>query len=106
MVLEKKGKGHEQEHARREEVDFKVMARRNRLLGEWLAGKFGLTGDEVSAYAKEVVIADLDEPGDEDVVRKVMADIQAKGADVGEDAVRAKLEELLAVARGQLATEG
>ena len=82
---------------------FKVEARRNKLLGQWLAFQFGLTGDAVTEYAKEVVVADLDEPGVEDVMRKVMADIEKHGSTVTEAEVRAKLSELEAVAAGQIA---
>lgn len=106
MVLDKKGKGHETKHAREAEADFKVLARRNRLLGDWLAQKFGLTGDDAAQYAKEVVIADLDEPGDEDVIRKVMADIASRNLNISENEIRDKLGELVAVARTQLEAEG
>jgi len=96
-------KGFEAKYKLDEEQLFKVEARRNRLLGEWLAFEFGLTGDAVAEYAKEVVIADLDEPGIEDVMRKVMADIETRGSSVTEADVRAKLSELEGVAAGQIA---
>ncbi|TNE61257.1 MAG: DUF1476 domain-containing protein [Alphaproteobacteria bacterium] len=66
------------------ELMFKARARRNRLFGEWLAGEFGLSGDEVKAYAAEVVKSDLEEEGDADVLRKVVADCQARGVDLSE----------------------
>ena len=96
-------KGFEAKYKLDEENMFKVEARRNKLLGQWLAFEFGLTGDAVDAYAKEVVISDLDEPGVEDVMRKVMADIEKKGSSVTEDQVRAKLSEFEGVAVGQVA---
>ncbi|NQV98450.1 MAG: DUF1476 domain-containing protein [Rhodospirillales bacterium] len=96
-------KGFEAKYKLDAENLFKVEARRNKLLGQWLATQFGLTGDAVAAYAKEVVIADLDEPGVEDVMRKVMADIEKHGASISEDDVRAKLSELEGVAAGQIA---
>jgi len=87
------------------QLAFKAEARRNRLLGEWLADNFGLTGEDKAAYAKEVVAADLDEPGIEDVMRKVMADIADKGVAIAENEVRAKIEELNAVAAIQIREE-
>jgi len=81
---------------------FKAESRRNRLLGEWLADQFGIKGDAKENYAKDVVVADLDEPGIEDVVRKVMADIKAKSSPISETDVRAKIVELDAVAIEQL----
>ena len=74
-VFDDRGRGFEAKYKQDQELEFKITARRNKLFGEWLAGEFGLQGDEVGAYAKEVIIADLDEPGDEDIIRKVMADI-------------------------------
>ena len=81
-----------------QELQFKAEARRNRLLGEWLAHKFGLTTDEADAYVKEVIASDLEEPGIEDVVRKVMKDIEDRGAGISEDEVRAEMDRLFAVA--------
>lgn len=91
-------KGFEAKYKLDEENRFKMDARRNNLLGEWLAFQFGLTGDAVAEYAKEVVISDLDEPGQEDVVRKVLADIEKKGSDITEADVRAKMSEFEGVA--------
>lgn len=88
-----------------EELAFKVEARRNKLLGEWLADKFGMPSDEKADYAKSVVMADLDEPGIEDVVGKVMADIGERGVDVSEQDVRAKISELDGVAAEQLRSD-
>jgi len=87
------------------EMDFKMNARRDKLLGLWVAEKLGLPESEYDAYAKEVVISDLDEPGPEDVIRKVMKDIGDKGANVTEAEVRSKLEEMAAVAQQQIASE-
>jgi hypothetical protein len=95
-------KSFEAKYKQDQELDFKVAARRNKLLGLWLAGEFGMDGDAAEAYAKEVVIADLDEPGDEDVIRKVMADIAEKGSAITEDDVRGKLASLEGAAREQL----
>jgi hypothetical protein len=93
-------KGFERKFANEQEQEFKVVARRNRLLGEWAAGVMGL--QDVADYAKVVVKADFEQPGDEDVLRKVFGDLKGAGADVSESQVRMKMNELLAVARGQL----
>lgn len=88
-----------------QELRFKIMARRNKLLGQWVAGKLGLTGTAAQDYAKAVVIADLDRPGDDDVVEKVMADIKAKGLPIEERKIRKKLIELVEDARKQVMAE-
>lgn len=93
----------EKKFAHDAEMQFKAAARRNKLLGLWLAEKLGEA--DPAAYAKSVVVADLAEEGDEDVIRKVMGDIKAKGAAVSEMDVRAKLSELAAVAKEQVMKE-
>jgi len=85
-----------------EELKFKAEARRDKLLGRWAAAKMGMSGAEVDAYAKTVVIADLDEPGFEDVIRKIMGDFKTHGADVSEDEVRTELERLMSIAIEQV----
>jgi len=72
-------KGFEAKYRLDEETRFRVRARRNKLLGLWLAKAFGLTGEAADGYAKEVVAADLERPGDDDVIEKVMADIRTRG---------------------------
>ena len=94
--------GFERKFAHDEELRFKAMARRNRQLGMWVAEKLGKTGADAEAYAKEVVVADFVEAGDEDVVRKVKADLEAAGAQVSDHQIRRKMEELLAVAIQQM----
>lgn len=84
------------------EMSFKAEARRNKLIGLWVADILGKTGDEADAYAAEVVKADFEEAGHEDVMRKLMGDL---GDRVAEDDLRAKYAELLAVAKGQLMDE-
>ncbi|MAO54451.1 MAG: aldolase [Rhodospirillaceae bacterium] len=98
-------KGYEAKFQLDEELRFKAESRRNKLLGLWLAEAFGLKGSDADAYAKEVVLADLDEPGVEDVVRKVMADIETRGLQISEDDIRRKLEDLLHTAAEQLQSE-
>ena len=82
----------ETKFARDEEMQFRVLARRNRLLGEWAAGLMGLTEAEAEAYAKEVIHADFEEAGDEDVIRKVLGDLTAAGIETDEAEIRAALE--------------
>jgi hypothetical protein len=81
---------------------FRAEARRNRLLGLWAAGLLGKSGDEAAEYAMSVVQADFEEAGSEDVVRKVAADLAGKAST---DDIRAKLAELMPVARAQLMSE-
>jgi hypothetical protein len=85
-----------------EELAFKAIARRNKLVGLWAADLMGKSGDEAAAYAKEVVIADFEEAGHDDVVRKLMADL---GDRADEATIRAKMAEFLPVARAQIQNE-
>ena len=94
----KREEGFEKKFALDEEQKFKAEARRNKLLGLWAAEKLGITGDAANAYAKEVVAADFEEAGDNDVLHKVLKDLTAKGQAVTERDIRAKMDELLAVA--------
>lgn len=91
----------EAKFARDEEMQFRITARRNRLLGEWAARQMGLTPEETDAYAKAVVQADFEEAGDEDVIRKVLGDLTSAGVDSTEAAVRTALGEKHAEARRQ-----
>ena len=88
----------EKKFAHDEELRFKATARRNKLLGAWAAGKLGHTGEEADAYAKSVVMADFEEAGDGDVIRKVKGDLEAAGQAVTEAEIKAKLNDLLAKA--------
>ncbi len=92
----------ESNYVRNEELDFKVVARRNKLLGAWAAGLLGLEGDAATEYAKSIVMADFEEAGDDDVYRKVKGDLDAKGVEVSEHQVRREMESLLETARAQL----
>lgn len=85
--------------------EFKAMARRNKLLGLWAADLMGLTGSDADAYAKTVVMSDLEEPGDDDVFRKVRGDFDVKGIDRSDAQIREHMAELLPVAREQISTE-
>ena len=97
-TFDKREEGFEKKFALDEEQKFKATARRNKLLGLWAAEKLGMSGDAASAYAKDVVAADLQEAGDADVLRKVLGDLTAKGAAVTEAQLRAKMDELMAQA--------
>lgn len=88
--------------ARDEEMQFRVIARRNRLLGEWAARLMGLSDAETGPYAMDVVRADFEEAGDEDVIRKVLGDLTAAGVDIEEDRIRETLGHKLVEARRQL----
>lgn len=101
-TFDKREEGFEKKFALDEEQKFKAEARRNRLLGLWAAEKIGLTGDAAMAYAKEVVAADFEEAGDDDVLRKVETDLAAKGVKLEQSEIRAKMTELLAEAVAQV----
>lgn len=92
----------EAKFAHDEEMKFRAQARRNKLLGLWAAGLMGKTGDEAEAYAREVIKADFEEAGDEDVFRKVAGDL---GGRADEATIRAKMQELLALAKAQIMDE-
>ena len=99
-TFDKREEGFEKKFAHDEELKFKAMARRNKLLGLWAAGELGKSGPDADAYAKEVVLADFEEAGDDDVLRKVVRDLAPKG--VTEQQVRARMNELLAEAVQQI----
>jgi hypothetical protein len=86
----------ENKFARDEELRFKAMARRNKLLGLWVAERLGKTGADAEAYAKAVVLADFEEAGDEDVLRKVRADLEAAGKEISDTELRTTMGNLLA----------
>jgi hypothetical protein len=88
-----------------EATEFKVMARRNKLLGLWAAELMDLHDEEADAYAKTVVMSDLEEPGDEDVFRKIRADFDAKHIDRSDARIREHMAELLPIAREQVLKE-
>jgi len=84
-----------------QEVQFRITARRNRLLGEWAAERMGLTPEETDAYAKAVVQADFEEAGDEDVIRKLAGDLTAAAVEISDAEIRSMLNEKTAEARRQ-----
>ena len=92
-------KAFENMYARDQELQFKIVARRNRLLGMWAAKKMGLTEAEAEAYAKEVIRADFEEAGDNDVIRKLLGDLTSAGIDIDEAAILQALEHKTVEAR-------
>lgn len=101
-TFDERQKAYESKFARDEELRFKATARRNRLLGLWAAAQMGLTGAEADAYAKSVVRADFAEPGDEDVIAKVVGDLKDKNIPADKGSIEAKLVELMAEAVAQI----
>ena len=89
-------------YARDQEMQFKVAARRNRLLGHWAAQLMGLTEVEADSYAKDVVRADFEEAGDEDVIRKLLGDLTSAGVEMDDAQIRRALDEKTIEARRQL----
>ncbi|ODA68877.1 hypothetical protein A7A08_00711 [Methyloligella halotolerans] len=98
-------KSFEKKFAHDEELKFKATARRNKLLGLWAAEKMGLAGDDAQNYAREVVKADFDEPGEEDVFRKVRGDFDAKNIEQSDHQIRRQMQDLLAEAITQIESE-
>jgi len=92
----------EAKYARDEEMQFRIVARRNRLLGHWAARQMGLTEAESDSYAKDVIRSDFEEAGDHDVVRKVLGDLTAAGVECDEDQVRETLRNKEIEARRQI----
>jgi hypothetical protein len=95
-------RGFENKFAHDADVEFRIVARRNRLLGTWAAEQMGLTAAETDSYSKSVVQADFEEAGDEDVIRKLLGDLLSAGVETDEAAVRAALEAKAVEARRQL----
>jgi hypothetical protein len=105
-TFDKREEGFEKQFAHDEELKFKAVARRNKLLGLWAAAKMGITGAEAEAYAKDVVMADFEEPGEEDVFRKIRKDCDAKKLAVSDQDIRNAMSELLAQAVAQIKKSG
>jgi hypothetical protein len=99
-TFDKREEGFEKKFALDEELKFKADARRNKLLGLWVAGKLGMSGDAATAYAREVVAAEFEGPGN--VVAKIMGDLKAKSIAVTEAEIRARSSELMAEAVAQV----
>ena len=96
-------KAFEAEFKRNQDLQFRVSARRNRLFGLWAAGRLGIgEGEEAEAYARAVVDADFEKPGDSDVIEKVRNDLAAKGMEMSEAQLRTELTRAADEAKRQL----
>jgi hypothetical protein len=104
-TFDERKKGFEDKYKHDKELEFKVNARRNKLLGLWAAKELGVPAAEQDAYAKAVVMADFEKPGDDDVVQKILADFKLKGVEMSEHRLRKHMTELLEIARQQVMTE-
>ena len=105
-TFDKREEGFEKQFAHDEELKFKAGARRNKILGLWSAEKLGLSGAQAEAYAKEVVMADFEEPGDDDVLRKIRRDFDAKGINQSDQQIRRTMDELMAKAVAEVKKTG
>lgn len=101
-TFDNRQKNFENKFAHDEELKFKVTNRRNKLLGLWAAEKLGKTGAEAEAYAKEVVMSDFDEPGEDDMIAKILADFQAAGIALKKGDISYELNHLAEKAREQV----
>ena len=98
-------KAAESQFSHNKEVEFKASARRNKLLGICAAGLIGFEGDAIGAYAREVIEADFEEKGDDDVYRKIKRDLDAKGVNQSDNQIRRQMDELMAKAIEQVKAE-
>ena len=102
-TLAKRGKAFEDKFQHDEALHFKITVRRNKLLGLWIAHEFlGLHGDKAESYAREVIEADFVEPGDADVIRKIMQDLEAKGVKFEEERLRLRIRKMEEKAKEQI----
>jgi len=104
-TFDEREKAFEDKYRHDQELQFKVEVRRNKLLGLWVAEMLDLKGEDAQAYAKEVVSADFEEPGDADILRKVLGDLKDKNVDMNEHRLRKKMDELTVVAKTQIMKE-
>lgn len=104
--FDKRQEGFERKFAHDQELQFRATARRNKLLGLWAAELLGKTGEAAADYAKEIVKADLEEAGHEDVVRRLRADFDAGNVDQSDHQIRRTMDELMGTAIEQIESEG
>ena len=105
-TFDKRKEGYESKFAFDEELKFKANARRNKLLGLWAAEKLGRTGDDAQAYAREVVRADMEQAGEEDVFRKIRGDFDAAGVQQSDHQIRRTMDELMIQALAEVEAGG
>jgi hypothetical protein len=103
--FEDREKLHEAKYVHDQDTMFKINARRNKLLGQWVGDLLGKSGDALAAYAKEVVMVDFEEPGEEDVYAKVKADFDGSNVEMSEHRIRRQMADLLDEARNQIQNE-
>ena len=101
-TFDKRKDAFESKFARDEELRFKATSRRNKLLGLWAAEKLGKSGEDAQSYAREVIRSDMEEAGDNDVLRKVKGDLEAAGIAQSDDQLRRTMDDLLAEAVAQI----
>lgn len=104
-TFDEREKAFESKHQHDQDLLFRILARRAKLAGLWAAEQLGLTGGEAQAYAREIVTTDLEEPGYQDIVRRLRADFSRKGIDISDHRIERELERLLEVAKAQVKTE-
>jgi len=104
-TFDEREKAFENKYKHDQDLQFKVEVRRNKLLGLWVAELLGLSGADAEAYAKEVISADFEEPGDADLVRKIMGDLGTKHVEMSEHRLRKRMDELVAEAKAQIMSE-
>ena len=104
-TFDNREKAFEKKFEHDQQLQFRAEVRRNKLMGLWAAGLMGLTGADAEAYAREVIDADFEEPGPEDVIRKIKGDFEAKGVDKSDHQIRRQLDECMDVAREQIMSE-
>ena len=101
-TFDKREEGFEKQFAHDEELRFKATARRNKLLGLWVAEKLGLSGNDANTYAKDVVMADFEEAGEDDVFRKIRKDLDDKKVAVADQDIRKTMIDLMGQAIEQI----
>ena len=105
-TFDKREEGFEKMFAHDEDLKFKANARRNKMLGLWAAQKLGLSGADADAYAKAVVMADFEEPGDNDVFKKIRKDFDGKGVTLSDQQIRSVMDDLMAKAIADIKASG
>ena len=104
-IFNDRDKAEEKKFVLNAEQEFRVDARRNKLLGLWVASLMGKTDDDAMAYALEVIKSDMEEPGDEDVFRKIKQDVISSGIELSDSEIRGRMDVLMTEARAQIASE-
>lgn len=104
-TFDEREKAFEQKYKHDQDMLFRIQNRRNKLLGIWAAELMGLTGAEAESYVKDVIMSDMEKPGDEDVHDKVYADLHAKNIDLSDHRLRKRMDELLQDAHDQVVSE-